>query len=143
MFSLNDTILRRGVRTSGMVDNVTISTKGTERGLDKLLSVIGMNNLRCSGILSDNFRDEVGDRSDNLRVVVEKVDPTHMSVIINKHDILAVTRNRGGTRGTLTNRDRVVGENTRSRVKIKSKLTNFKDNSRIEGYNGKYGSNPQ
>ena len=69
MFSLNDTILWRGVRTSGMVDNVTISTKGTERGLDKLLSVIGMNNLRCSGILSDNFRDEVGDRSDNLRVV--------------------------------------------------------------------------
>ena len=37
----------------------------------------------------------------------------------------------------LTDRDRMVAENTRSRVKIKSKLTNFKINSRIEGYNGK------
>ena len=32
---------------------------------------------------------------------------------------------------------------TRSSVKTKSKLTNFKNNSRIEGYNGKQGSNPQ
>ena len=30
-----------------------------------------------------------------------------------------------------------------SRVKIKSKLTNLLKISRIEGYNGKYGSNPQ
>ena len=37
----------------------------------------------------------------------------------------------------------MVVENTRSRVKINSKLTNFKINSRIEGYNGKKGSNPQ
>ena len=37
----------------------------------------------------------------------------------------------------MTNRDRVVVENTRSRVEIKSKFTNFKNNSRIEGYNGK------
>ena len=37
----------------------------------------------------------------------------------------------------------MVIENTWSRVKIKSKLTNFKNNSRIEGYNGKLGSNPQ
>ena len=36
----------------------------------------------------------------------------------------------------------MVIDNTRSRVKIKSKLTNFQINSRIEGYNGKYGSNP-
>ena len=43
----------------------------------------------------------------------------------------------------LTKRDRVVIENTRSRVKVKSKLANLKNNSRIEGYNGKYGSNPQ
>ena len=32
---------------------------------------------------------------------------------------------------------------TRSRVKTKSKLTNLMKISRIEGYNGKYGSNPQ
>ena len=38
--------------------------------------------------------------------------------------------------------DQVVVENTRSRVKIKSKLTNLKIKSQIEGYNGKYGSNP-
>ena len=40
------------------------------------------------------------------------------------------------------NLDRVVIENIRSRVKIKSKSTNFKINSGIEGYKGKYGSNP-
>ena len=39
--------------------------------------------------------------------------------------------------------DQVVVENTRLRVKIKFKLTNFKINSRIEEYNGKYGLNPQ
>ena len=38
--------------------------------------------------------------------------------------------------GLLTNQDQVVVENTRSRVKIKSNLTNFKNNSRIEGHNG-------
>ena len=42
----------------------------------------------------------------------------------------------------MTERDCEFVENTRSRVKIKSKLTNFKNNSQIEGYNGKYGSNP-
>ena len=40
-------------------------------------------------------------------------------------------------------RDRVVIENTRSRVKIKSKPINFMKLIRIEGYNSKYGSNPQ
>ena len=51
---------------------------------------------------------------------------------------------RRSTQGMrLTKRDRVVIENTRSRVKVKSKLANLKNNSRIEGYNGKYGSNPQ
>ena len=43
----------------------------------------------------------------------------------------------------VTNRDHMVVENTLSRVKLKSKLTNFKINLRIEGYNGKYYSNPQ
>ena len=42
----------------------------------------------------------------------------------------------------MTERDREVIENTRSRVKIKSKLTNLMKLIRIEGYNGKYGSNP-
>ena len=37
----------------------------------------------------------------------------------------------------LTNRDREIVKNTRSRVKIKSKLTNFKINSRTEEHNGK------
>ena len=41
------------------------------------------------------------------------------------------------------NQDRVVINFTWSRVKIKSKLTNLMKISRIEGYNGKYGSNPQ
>ena len=43
----------------------------------------------------------------------------------------------------VTKRDRKVVKNARSRVKTKSKLTNFMKLIRIEGYNGKYGSNPQ
>ena len=43
----------------------------------------------------------------------------------------------------VTKRDREVVENTRSRVKIKFKLTNFMKLIRIEGYNDNYGSNPQ
>ena len=43
----------------------------------------------------------------------------------------------------MTDQDRVVVNCTRSRVKNKSKLTNLVKISRIEGYNGKYGSNPQ
>ena len=43
----------------------------------------------------------------------------------------------------MKDRDQVIIENTRSRVKIMSKLTDFKIYSRIEGYNGKQGSNPQ
>ena len=42
----------------------------------------------------------------------------------------------------LTNRDREIINCTRSRVKIKSKLINLMKITRIEGYNGKYGSNP-
>ena len=40
-------------------------------------------------------------------------------------------------------RDREVIDFTRSRAKNYSKLTNFRKFTRIEGYNGKYGSNPQ
>ena len=43
----------------------------------------------------------------------------------------------------LTRRDREVIDFTRYRVKNYSKLTNFRKLTRIEGYNGKYGSNPQ
>ena len=43
----------------------------------------------------------------------------------------------------LTDQDRKVVNCTRSRVKTKSKLTNLMKISRIEGYNGKYGSNLQ
>ena len=77
-----------------------IITKVTERGLDKLESVITTKNLRHNRILSDNLCDEVGDRIDNLRVVVEKVDPTHPNIIINKHNIVTMTSKGGGTRGT-------------------------------------------
>ena len=101
MFSLIDTILLRGVRSSGMVDNATISTEGTKRGLEKLKCIIDTKNFRLSGTLSDNLWDEVGDHRDNLRVVVEKVDPTYASVVIKKHSIIAMTQNIGGTRRTL------------------------------------------
>ena len=50
-----------------------------------------MKNLRHSGILRENLHDEVDDCSDNLKAVTEKVDPTHTSVIINKHNILTLT----------------------------------------------------
>ena len=43
----------------------------------------------------------------------------------------------------VTYRDREVVNCTRSRVKNNSKLTNLVKISRIEGYNGKHGSNPQ
>ena len=43
----------------------------------------------------------------------------------------------------LTRRNREVVNFTRYRVKNNSKLTNFKKFTQIEGYNGKYGSNPQ
>ena len=81
-----------------MVDNVMVSTKGTKRGLDKLKSVIGMKNLRCNEILSDNIRDEKDDRTENLRVITEKVDPIHTSVTIDKQDIMTMAQNIGGTR---------------------------------------------
>ena len=91
MFVLSDTMLLQGVRTSGLINNVTITTKGTKRGLDKLESVISTKNLRHSGILSYNLCDEVGDCSDNPKAVVEEVDQTHKSVIINKHNRVAMT----------------------------------------------------
>ena len=60
-----------------------ISAKGTWRGLDKLKSVISTKNLWRSGVLSDNFYDEVGDCSDNLRAISKKVDPTYTSIVDN------------------------------------------------------------
>ena len=43
----------------------------------------------------------------------------------------------------VTRWDREVVDFTRSRVKNNTELTNFGKLTRIEGYNGKYGSNPQ
>ena len=43
----------------------------------------------------------------------------------------------------LTRRNREVVDFKRYRVNYYSKLTNFRKFTRIEGYNGKYGSNPQ
>ena len=74
MFSLSNTILLQGVKTSGLVDNVTVRAKVMKKGLDKLESVISKKNLNHSRILSENLRDEVGDCSDNLKAVAEKVD---------------------------------------------------------------------
>ena len=90
-FLLCNTIFLLGVKTSGLVNNVTINAKGTMRGLDKLTGIINMENLWHSGVLSGNLYDEVGDCSDNLRVIAQKVDPTHTSVVINNNDIVAMT----------------------------------------------------
>ena len=49
----------------------------------------------------------------------------------------------GKIRRKMTRRDREVVDFTWYRVKNYSKLTNFRKFTRIEGYNGKYGSNPQ
>ena len=68
-----------------------LAQKVLKRGLDQIESFIGMKNLRCNGILSDNLCDEVCDSSENLRVVAKKVDPTHTSVIIKKHNIVTMT----------------------------------------------------
>ena len=47
------------------------------------------------------------------------------------------------TDAPFTRSKKEVVDFTRYRVKNNSKLTNFKKFTRIEGYNGKYGSNPQ
>ena len=77
------------------MDNATVSTKGKERGLEKLESVIRRKNLRHNTILSDNLFNQVGDSNHNLRVIADKVDPTHMSVIFNNHDIIEITQTEG------------------------------------------------
>ena len=41
------------------MDNVIITAKGKQRGLDILESVIGSKNIWRNGILSDNLGDEV------------------------------------------------------------------------------------
>ena len=56
IFSLSDTIFLRGVRIGGLVDNVIINAKGVERCLNKIKSIIDIENLWYSGILSDNLR---------------------------------------------------------------------------------------
>ena len=43
----------------------------------------------------------------------------------------------------MTRRDREVVDFTRYRVKNNTELTNLMKMYRIQGYNGKYGSNPQ
>ena len=43
----------------------------------------------------------------------------------------------------MTRRNREIVDFTRYCIKNYSKLTNFRKLTRIEGYNGKYGSNPQ
>ena len=85
------------MRTSGQVDNAAISTKNTKRGLDKVHSIIDTKNLRRREILSDNLCDKLRECIDNLKASAEKVDPTNTNVVINKHDIIATTQNRGGT----------------------------------------------
>ena len=48
-----------------------------------------------------------------------------------------------GAPGSLTRRNREVIDFTRYRVKNNTELTNLMKMYRIQGYNGKYGSNPQ
>ena len=57
-------------------------------------------------------------------------------------DLAVSSRQQLPSQATVTERDHEVVENTRSQVKIKSKLTNLMKITRIEGYNGKYESNP-
>ena len=57
-----------------------------------------------------------------------------ISVIVLLHLFLYIKRR--GPLKTLTNQDREVVENTRSRVKINTKLTNFKIKSQIKGHSG-------
>ena len=66
------------------------------------------------------------DSDDNFRAIIEKVDPTHTSIIINKYNIVAMTQNKGDMRGTLTKCFREVVENTQMHVKNITKLTDLK-----------------
>ena len=57
------------MRTNGLVDNVTINTEGTNRGLDKLDKIL----------------------SDNLKAIAQKMNPTYTGVVISRHNIVAMT----------------------------------------------------
>ena len=58
------------------------------------------------------------------------------------HVMMILSRSHNHLCGLMTDRINVVVNCTPIRVKINSKLTNFKKITRIEWYNGKYGSNP-
>ena len=64
---------------------------------------------------------------------------THAHTCIDMHTCAPC----GANTYHLTRRNREVVDFKRYRVKNYSKLTNFRKFTRIEGYNGKYGSNPQ
>ena len=63
------------------------------------------------------------------------LSPTISLYLSLSHDRNFIIK-RSVRRGTVTNWDSEVIENTRSRVKINTKLTNFKNKSQSEGYNG-------
>lgn len=74
-----------------MVNYVTIGTKVIERGLHKLEGIDSAKNFGCSGVLGD----EVGNHGSDLGAIAKGIDLTHMSVIINKCDIIIMVHNRG------------------------------------------------
>ena len=67
-----------------------------------------------------------------INVCISPLNDCYCSTILSQKYTLNPQQRRH-----LTNQDRMVTENTRLRVKIKSELTNFKIKSRIEGYNSK------
>ena len=60
-----------------------------------------MKNIWRNEIFSDNLHCDVGDYRENLKPIVEKIEPTHRGVVMNKYDIVVMTRNTGGRKGTL------------------------------------------
>ena len=74
--------------------------------------------------------------NDLLRHCTRKVNATRSTSDWPYTSCLGETKEGIKKHGLLTNRDCEVVENSRSRVKIKTKLTNFKIKSRIEGSSG-------
>lgn len=82
------------MRVGNLVNEATINVEGVERGLNKLEGIVNIKNFKCNGILGDDFGDKVGNHINNFKIITKEVDPIHMSIIIDKHNVVTITQNR-------------------------------------------------
>lgn len=73
-----------------------IDIENVKRGLNKFST----KDLRHSDVLGNNFGDEVGVHGGKLRTVTKEINLAHMGVVINKNNVIVISRDRGSTRWT-------------------------------------------